>query len=72
MIPTKEQVVHDLTMACINGEIIGQALQNYAENNDDSSLIGLAADSFVEDAMLSYETIFNRISSALNITDTEE
>lgn len=72
MNPSKEQVVHDLTMACINGEIIGRALQNYAENNDDSSLIGLAADDFSDDAMLSYETVFNRIYSSLNITDTEE
>ena len=65
MAPSKDQVVHDLAVACVSAALFARAMRDVKDGYGDS----LSGIDFVDDAMDSYKEAFDAISASLEITD---
>lgn len=68
MLPSREQVVHDLTMACVSGMVMSRVIQ---ESKDDPDNIGISynAGDLAIDAVIAYENAYNTIDASIAIED---
>lgn len=64
----KDQLIHELAMACVNGMVTARVLQ---ESKDDESNIGISYDSadLALDALIAYKKAVNIITLDLDEDD---
>lgn len=66
MDPSRDQIVHDLTMACVNGIVQSKVL---ADSKEDYPCI--TADDLAVDAIMAYKDAYEMIDSQIVITENE-
>lgn len=64
MKPSKEQVVHDLTMACVNGMIQAKVIED-----SKSEFPCISASDLAAEAILAYKDAYDMINISIEITD---